>query len=95
MKQKKKILLYNFENAYLDFNQCPESQEKSCRRFRDIFPTHTDLCEKLYPNDFKVVLNDEPCMVMWFPPGTDNPNDKVRLFQWVKMFMLNINCWDT
>jgi len=60
-----------------DFNQCPESQEKTCRRFRDIFPTHTDLCEKLYPNDFKVVLSDEPCMVMWFSPGTDNPNDKV------------------
>jgi len=62
-----------------DIFQCPESQEKSCRKFRDIFPTPTDLCEKFYPDVYKIVRNDdEPCMVLWFNPGTHNPNDKVH-----------------
>ena len=41
-----------------------------------MFKSYKDLCEKIYPDDFKVVENDEPCMQIWFEEGP-NPNDEV------------------
>jgi len=56
------------------FNVCPT--DSTCKLFSEVFPTPQDLCEKVYPDDFKVVSSDEPCMVTWFE-GEENPNDKV------------------
>lgn len=59
-------------------NVCPApAGEGACKKFKEIFPTSTELCEKIYPGDFKVVAGEDPCFVMWFD-GTENPNDKVK-----------------
>ncbi|XP_078485090.1 folate receptor gamma-like [Ciona intestinalis] len=58
-------------------NECPAGAE--CKKFSEYFTGAVDLCENIYPRDFKVPSNDSaPCMLMWFEG--ENPNDEVSRY---------------
>lgn len=61
-------------------NRCPV--QAPCRPFSDVFPTPTDLCEKIWSNTFKASperRNSGRCLQKWFEPTQDNPNVEVAL----------------
>lgn len=61
-------------------NRCPV--QAPCRPFSDVFPTPTDLCEKIWSNTFKASperRNSGQCLQKWFEPTQDNPNVEVAL----------------
>lgn len=61
-------------------NRCPV--QEPCRPFSDVFPTPTDLCEKIWSNTFKASperRNSGQCLQKWFEPTQDNPNVEVAL----------------
>ncbi|XP_075824116.1 sperm-egg fusion protein Juno isoform X1 [Microtus pennsylvanicus] len=61
-------------------NRCPV--QAPCRPFSDVFPTPTDLCEKIWSNAFKASSehrNSGRCLQKWFEPTQGNPNVEVAL----------------
>ena len=61
-------------------NRCPV--QAPCRPFSDVFPTPTDLCEKIWSNTFKASSehrNSGRCLQKWFEPTQGNPNVEVAL----------------
>nr|CAB3246746.1 folate receptor gamma-like [Phallusia mammillata] len=66
-------------------NVCPA--DKPCKKFSEIFTSATEMCETIYPDDFKVTTNG-PTMVLWFL-GDTNPNDAVAAYYATEM---NLRC---
>ncbi|KAL3878151.1 hypothetical protein ACJMK2_030522 [Sinanodonta woodiana] len=58
-------------------NECPK--EAKCKSFQDVYDGAKDFCENVWDHSWKVVPDDDPagCMVMWFDPTKENPNDAV------------------
>lgn len=73
------------ENVLEDYNKtmnngkvCPTSNE--CETYTQKYGNGKGLCEKMWGNSYKYVkANKEKdnCMVLWFAPGTENPNANV------------------
>ncbi|XP_038057124.1 folate receptor gamma-like isoform X2 [Patiria miniata] len=55
-------------------NECPA--DTTCRTFSETFKTPENMCENIWGGSFKVVPDNEPCMLLFFN-GDNNPNDKI------------------
>lgn len=65
------------ENVLED--ECPAN--KSCKKFAEMYKDGKELCEKLWGSSYKYTEENakkDNCMVLWFPPGSENPNKKVK-----------------
>lgn len=57
-------------------NQCPSGTK--CQKWREVFPTARDMCEKIWSQSYKfteLTKDSGRCMQMWFTG--ENPNKKV------------------
>lgn len=57
-------------------NKCPIGT--TCKKWKEVFPTPKDMCEKIWSQSFKyteLTKDSGRCMQMWFKG--ENPNKKV------------------
>lgn len=62
-------------------NQCPHGA--MCQKFKYVFPTPADLCEKVWSHSYKYTTERRGsgrCIQMWFDPVEGNPNEAVARF---------------
>lgn len=64
-------------------NTCPKNS--SCKKFKEIFKSSTEFCEKVWDHSWKVVPKEEPCFKVWFNEDEENPNDVVTLQRAMKI----------
>ena len=62
-------------------NQCPRGA--MCQKFKYVFPTPADLCEKLWSHSYRYTTERRGggrCIQMWFDPIEGNPNVAVAQY---------------
>ncbi|XP_031456981.1 folate receptor alpha-like [Phasianus colchicus] len=62
-------------------NQCPHGA--MCQKFKYVFPTPADLCEKVWSHSYKYTTERRGsgrCIQMWFDPIEGNPNVAVARY---------------
>ncbi|XP_043928956.1 folate receptor gamma-like isoform X2 [Protopterus annectens] len=70
-------------------NQCPKGTQ--CRPFTEVFPTPSDMCEKIWSNSYKYTTykrKSNKCMQLWFDKG-QNPNPPVTKHYAIQMGLID------